>query len=485
MHSVTLQHAADFTGFRSAARELLAAQVPPDHVSWRTVHETGHLFGEAPQDLPTAAAQSAVTVPRVFMELAAEVALHSDPTRFALLYRLLWRLRSEPRLLALAVDADVARARAMAQAVHRDIHKMHAFVRFRELPAAEPKTFIAWFEPQHHIVEAATPFFVRRFPNVPWIILTPLRSARWNLSELTFAPGGRRCDAPADDATESLWRDYYASIFNPARLKVESMRAHMPKKYWRNLPESVLIPQLIAASQERTQEMIAKPATAPARRRRNIPGPARVVVPPTQDGSLSLNEIREQAEHCRDCPLWKNATQTVFGEGPRSARIVLVGEQPGDQEDIAGKPFVGPAGRLLDRALQEAGVDRKLTYVTNAVKHFKFEPRGKRRLHKTPSQLEVAACHQWLERELAAIEPDLIVAMGATAARAVFGRPTAIQKNRGHIIEAQSESSGHQADILVTVHPSFLLRVPDQDKDAAYRAFVKDLELVVPYAKLR
>jgi uracil-DNA glycosylase family protein len=162
---------------------------------------------------------------------------------------------------------------------------------------------------------------------------------------------------------------------------------------------------------------------------------------------------------------------------------VLVGEQPGDQEDIAGKPFVGPAGRLLDRALQDAGVDRKLTYVTNAVKHFKYEMRGKRRLHKTPSQLEVAACHQWLERELDLIEPDLVIAMGATAARAVFGRVTQIQKNRGRIIPAQNEVTGHEADLLVTVHPSYLLRVPPEDKDAAYDQFVDDLKLAARYTK--
>jgi uracil-DNA glycosylase len=197
---------------------------------------------------------------------------------------------------------------------------------------------------------------------------------------------------------------------------------------------------------------------------------------------ISLAEIREEARHCRACPLWKKATQTVFGEGRASAAIVLVGEQPGDQEDTAGKPFVGPAGRLLDRALTEAGVDRKATYVTNAVKHFKFEPRGKRRIHKKPNELEISACHQWLERELEIVEPKLIVALGATAARAVFGRATAIEKNRGRIIAAAQAKTGYDADVLVTVHPSFLLRVPDEDRAAAYQRFVADLELATPYA---
>jgi uracil-DNA glycosylase family protein len=219
----------------------------------------------------------------------------------------------------------------------------------------------------------------------------------------------------------------------------------------------------------------------PARRRRLMESP----VVRARTGNASLAEVAAHAASCRDCPLWKNATQTVFGEGPQSARIVLVGEQPGDQEDIEGRPFVGPAGRLLDKALRDAGVDRKRTYVTNAVKHFKFEMRGKRRLHKTPSQLEVAACHQWLERELDLIQPDLIVVLGATAARAVFGRVTQINKNRGRIIPARNETAGRNADLLVTVHPSFLLRVPPEDRDAAYGQFVGDLELAAQYTRKR
>jgi DNA polymerase len=200
------------------------------------------------------------------------------------------------------------------------------------------------------------------------------------------------------------------------------------------------------------------------------------------DVSDSLAEVREAAAHCRDCPLWKNATQTVFGAGRQSARVILVGEQPGDQEDRAGKPFVGPAGKLLDRALVDAAIDRKATYVTNAVKHFKWEPRGKRRLHKKPSEMEISACHQWLERELALIRPALVVALGATAARAVFGRATAIEKNRGRIIAGAQTKSALPADLLVTVHPSFLLRVPDADRDEAYERFVADLKLIRPYA---
>src|SRR5437762_9199867 len=163
---------------------------------------------------------------------------------------------------------------------------------------------------------------------------------------------------------------------------------------------------------------------------------------------LSLKTLREEARHCRACHLWKNATQTVFGEGPQVAQMMLVGEQPGDKEDLAGKPFVGPAGNMLDRALEEAGIDREKVYVTNAVKHFKFVPRGKIRLHQKPSTPEIRACRPWYERELAAVRPDLVVAMGATAAQCVFGKITPINKNRGKPITLED---GTQA--LVTVHP--------------------------------
>jgi uracil-DNA glycosylase family protein len=195
--------------------------------------------------------------------------------------------------------------------------------------------------------------------------------------------------------------------------------------------------------------------------------------------SSSLSVLRDEASTCRACPLWKDATQTVFGEGPQHASIMLVGEQPGDKEDLAGQPFVGPAGRLLDRALQEAGIDRPKVYVTNAVKHFKFVLRGKFRLHQKPTTPEIKACRPWYERELAAIKPALVVAMGATAAQSVFGKITPINKSRGRLIDLDE---GMQA--LVTVHPSYLLRLPDADAKAReYERFVEDLKIAAGVLK--
>jgi len=185
----------------------------------------------------------------------------------------------------------------------------------------------------------------------------------------------------------------------------------------------------------------------------------------------SLESVAAEARGCTRCPLYKAATQTVFGEGPADAAIVFVGEQPGDQEDLQGRPFVGPAGRIFDKALAEVGITRDRVYITNAVKHFKFLPRGKRRLHKSPNAYEIDRCKWWLDRELALIRPRLTVALGATAARSLAGRPLPIGRNRGQILTFPGELRG-----LVTVHPSSLLRVPDEAaRHLAYAQFVRDL----------
>lgn len=191
----------------------------------------------------------------------------------------------------------------------------------------------------------------------------------------------------------------------------------------------------------------------------------------------SLSALRRQAAACRRCDLYRNATQTVFGEGPQQAELVLVGEQPGDQEDLAGKPFVGPAGKLLDRALEEAGIERAEVYVTNAVKHFKFEPRGKRRIHSKPNAGEIRACKWWLEREMVSLSPKLVVALGATAAQALSGHAVAVTRMRGR----ETELMGVRG--LITVHPSYLLRIPDEAGRAAeYGKFVADLRLAAKLA---
>ena len=196
-------------------------------------------------------------------------------------------------------------------------------------------------------------------------------------------------------------------------------------------------------------------------------------------GAQSLDLLRDEAAACKACPLWENATQTVFGEGPLDAEVVLVGEQPGDREDLAGRPFVGPAGQLLDRALADAGVDRARVYLTNAVKHFKFEPRGKRRLHKRPNAYEIERCKWWLDKELVAIAPKLAVALGATAARSLLGRVVTISGTRGELMPLPDHD---HVETFVTVHPSALLRAPDEaTRERDYEKFVADLRAIAKH----
>ncbi|MGE0500498.1 MAG: UdgX family uracil-DNA binding protein [Rhizobiaceae bacterium] len=472
---VSLASETDFEGWRDAARRLVANRVPSGQVCWN-VGVSSDLFSQD-LPLPNVPAGSMLTVPRDFIDVAEAVICHSSPARFDLLYRMLARFRAEPRLLDIASDPDVVALRKLEKAVRRDIHKMRAFVRFVRVGDGPGESYVAWFEPEHDIVARNAPFFVRRFTGMRWAILTPQASASWNGETLVIGPGAHRADAPRDDATDELWRTYFSSIFNPARLKVKAMQAEMPKKYWRNLPEASLIPDLIRGAEKASREMIATMPTLPAPHHAKVQArhwPASPEAASERDVPETLAEAREQAKACRRCPLWRDATQTVFGEGPSNADVVFVGEQPGDHEDLAGKPFVGPAGKVFDAILDQSGIDRGKTYVTNAVKHFKFEPRGKRRIHSKPSAGEVQACRWWLDHELGMIRPKLAVALGATAAQALLGKPVPVTKMRGAIVER-----GDGLRVFVTIHPSFILRIPDHNEKEAERGrFLTDLKAV-------
>jgi DNA polymerase len=465
---VELAHEVDWVGWRTAARSLASAGVPPEQVVW-SVGAATDLFAEP---APLTQAGPAFSVPRAFVDLAETVIMAREPARFALLYSLLWRLRGgERHVLEQPTDPEVFRAEGLAKSVRRDIHKMRAFLRFRAVQEGADTRYVAWFEPEHHILEANAPFFVRRFATMVWSILTPERSAHWTGETLQIGPGANPADVPDDDRLEEYWRAYFSAIFNPARLKVSAMLSEMPQKYWRNLPEARAIPELIQKAGQRTEAMIAQPPPAPLVRRAP---PARAAAPPAN----AWERLAQEAAGCRACPLWEPATQTVFGEGPADAAIMLVGEQPGDQEDLAGHPFVGPAGDVLNTALAEAGLDRGRLYVTNAVKHFKFVARGKRRIHEKPTSDDITACRFWLERERGLVRPALTVALGASAGRSLLGRNVTISRERGAPIDLKE---GGRA--LITVHPSFLLRLPDEDsKRREYAAFVQDLRLAARLA---
>ncbi|MCB4861447.1 UdgX family uracil-DNA binding protein [Sphingobium sp. PNB] len=454
MYRARLNGPDDFDGWRDAARALTLAGIAPADIVWQDGEGAGDLFA-ADEPLPVAS-EAAFSVPRAFVELAETAILHRDPERFALLYALLARLRDRPASLEDRADPLVRRVESLAKAVRRDMHKMRAFVRFRELADAQGPRFVAWFEPDHHIVRANAGFFVRRFASMRWSILTPELSIHWDGDALTEGPGATRRDAPADDPVEDIWKGYYAAIFNPARLKVGAMLSEMPRKYWRNLPEAALIPELVAGAQTREAAMIATPPK-PAARHGNA--------------ATAWSALREEAMGCTRCPLYRDTTQTVFGEGPVDAPLMFIGEQPGDQEDLAGRPFVGPAGQLFDRALEEAGIDRQRAYITNAVKHFKHERRGKRRIHQTPETPEIQACRWWLTQELELVRPRIIVALGATAGRALLGKAVTISRVRGAPLALEGGAQG-----WITVHPSYLLRVPEETRKAEERKrFVEEL----------
>jgi len=462
-HRVTLQASDDFEGWRDAARNLAEAGVPEWAVVWQVEGEAGDLFGS---DAPQAVAPS-FPVPRAFVELARDTVCHSDPERFALLYAMLLRLKSDRYALDDEADPLVRRLQDLAKAVRRDIHKMHAFVRFRELDGR----FVAFFEPEHHIVRRAASFFVNRFTNMCWSILTPELSIHWDGRTLTEGPGATRADAPSGDPLEETWRTYYASIFNPARLKVGAMLKEMPKKYWRNMPETSLVQPLIAGARQREIDMIdasvVKEGLAHALE-------AERHVQPGGNLRASWEALLKDARKCTRCDLYKHATQTVFGEGPLDASIMFVGEQPGDQEDIAGRPFVGPAGAVFDAALEKAGIDRSTVYVTNAVKHFKFVQKGKKRIHNKPGAGEIEACRWWIAHERELIRPPVTVALGATAARSLIGKTVTISKVRGEPLALEDGS-----ECWVTVHPSSLLRMPDPEARHEARAlFERDLKLI-------
>ncbi|MFZ2031284.1 MAG: UdgX family uracil-DNA binding protein [Vitreimonas sp.] len=484
MIAVDLAPTAGFAEWREKARALVAARAAPDTLIWRG-ENVPELFGA---EQSTAAKDCVLSVPRAFVEIAEMAALHRDTERFALLYRVLWRLQSERRLMDDAADPDVLKVRALAKAVARDEHKMHAFVRFREVADTNGPRYVAWFEPQHHITLKVADFFVKRFAGMRWSIVTPDASLHWDGEALAIGPGGKRSDVPTEDARDEDWRAYYESMFNPARLKVRAMQREMPKHYWRNLPEAAGIPHLIRNASNRTDAMVHAHPTTPRKRAgaahakikpENLPGRLEPVAE-HEKAPASIKDLNHALSACRACPLWRDATQAVAGEGRTDAPLLaLVGEQPGDQEDLAGRPFVGPAGRVLDRALEAAGIERSEIFITNAVKHFKHEPRGKRRLHKRPDKGEAKICRWWVKNELELVAPTLVVALGVTALQSLSvhkGSLTAVRETTLKTREGRS--------MRATIHPSALLRLPDEaDKDAEFDRFVADLKSAKSIAK--
>ncbi|VFR29844.1 Domain often clustered or fused with uracil-DNA glycosylase / Uracil-DNA glycosylase, putative family 6 [plant metagenome] len=454
--------------WRRLALQALSHHWPPESLNWVSRLPSApaalQLSLDTPAETAGGTAMPASVRPRISRDLAAllqDAALFRSAERWAFLYKVLWRWQQGDRSVASPADEDGARLAAMAKAVRRAKHDMIAYVRFRSRGAASPPEYLAWYEPEHDVLPYAAGHFADRMGKSTWCIGTPQGAALWDGQAL------RLTDTPADaaawqadtrdDAIEPLWLTYYQSIFNPARLNTTALEQRMPVRFWKGLPEGELIPQMIADARNGAQRtgqasgvgiMAGKPIAVDAH-----------IAQPQRPAPTSLDQ-------CRRCELWRDATQAVPGSGPASARIVVIGEQPGDHEDLAGLPFIGPAGQVLDEALRRAGVARDSLYLTNAVKHFKWEPRGKRRLHKTPAQREVEACAHWLDAELARLRPAVIVTLGATALRAVLGRDAALKDHLGQAIPLD------QGWLVATWHPSYALRSGDA---SAHEACVRDI----------
>ena len=473
-----------YAAWRGQALRALAAGWPPETLTWvatdaGTRAAPAQIGLDYAEDVPEptgtgdAAAQGTrspippapkVHISRELAELLQDAALSRSPQRWALLYRVLWRWCHGERDVASAADEDGAQLYTMAKAVRRAKHDMIAYVRFRRRGTADEgpagPEYVAWYDPDHDVLAYAAEHFARRMGPTTWCIGTPHGAALWDGQALQFAPApgnGASMEAGADPV-ETLWRAYYRHIFNPARLNESALHQHMPVRFWKGLPEGDLIPAMVAEARSGARRVAQTHAIGV------MPGK-----PIVMDAARAQprRKLPSSLDQCRRCDLWRHATQAVPGSGPGSgpdsgpnsgpdsARIMLVGEQPGDHEDLSGKVFVGPAGQVLDAALARANISRDTVYLTNAVKHFKWIAQGKRRMHKTPGQLEVEACAHWLEQEIASVRPAVIVTLGATALNAVLRRKVRLQD----YMTAPREIEGTW--LVATWHPSYALRLQD------------------------
>lgn len=459
-----------FAGWRKEARRLLQAGIAPAQVSWQESRGLGDLFDE-PVEAEALPPSGTVRIPPQLAEALSYAACFRSDDRWALLYQVLWRVARGERAAMLAGDEDGSELQRRVKAIRREIHHVHAFLRFRpRAESAGPPAWVAWHQPAHDVLALAAPHFCDRMGNSSWLIATPEAAALWDGQALQLV---EPCPAelqqlarqtPEDDdrnAGDELWRTYYRSTFNPARANPRTLRGNMPARFWKDLPEGPLIPALLSEARAGAQRLAQAEAVGRQSGREVLIAAERAQ--PERPLPTTLDE-------CRRCELWEKATQPVAGEGPRTARILLLGEQPGDQEDLAGRPFVGPAGQVLMAALAEAGLERSEVFLTNAVKHFKWIPQGRRRKHVTPGP-EIAPCRYWLEQELRDIQPTVVVALGSTALEALLERkPRGLAQFMGRPLRLDERW------IIATYHPSYILRTPDAEQQAqARRALVAAL----------
>lgn len=454
----------DFESWRNEARSLLSDKVHFEKVLWQASDDhVSSLFDQLPETATLK--KTNFTIPREFMEEAEWVAAFRDDSTWSLLYKLAYRLVYEDRhLLQIKLDQDVLDFERRKKLVTRDLHKMKAFVRFREIQKNDQTIYVAWHRPDHHVLKFSAPFFTDRFNGMNWIIFTEELSMSWMDNQLTYGAGLSQKEAESFDATEELWKTYYGSIFNPARIKIQAMKNELPVRHWKTLPEATLIDQLIAEAPARLDEFYQ------AQR------PSAVQLIPQQPKTLL--EIKEHLNKCEACAICEMATGPVFGSGNPFADIVFVGEQPGEEEDRAGIPFIGAAGDIFNRTLAKAGILRNDVYVTNAVKAFKWKKVNGQRQHRSPMPDEIGACRPWVKAELDFIKPKVLVCMGGSAAQSVFGKLMQVSESRGKIFK-----TAFSDQTIIVNHPAAILRTKDMVIQARMLLdFEKEIEFALKLA---
>lgn len=446
----------NFEEWRGIARNCCIANISPQEIIWHDREEQKILF---PNNFIPTQVSGELKVSADFIAFAKNISFHSNPQRWAMLYEALWRImHKEKHLFALSTDPLVRELNLMNKAVRRDAHKAKAFIRFKKSTYEDTDIYTAWHEPDHQILSIIGPFFARRFSDMVWSVFTPRESIHWDLETLHYGEGSTKKMVTIEDEMDKLWKDYYRAIFNPARIKIKAMKKEMPVRYWKNLPEASIISSLLSEAPSRIETML--------KHTEGWHKSASDFIPPSYD----IDILSLAAKKCEGCPLYVTGTQTVFGEGPKTAKIMLIGEQPGNEEDRQGKPFIGPAGKLLDQALNSAKLNRSNIYLTNAVKHFEFNVVKGYKKNITPNLRKIMDCNAWLQAEIKAIRPQVIVTLGVIAGRALFGSSFKLKESH-----SKTRMLG-DIKVISTIHPSHILRTVDTlEKKQLFEYLVNDL----------
>ena len=430
--------ATSFEDWRVAARSAYHQGLHPEETSWHDGRDAqASLFDDEPLiEEPNKESVKRLRINQDFLLLLKKLAAVSHPERWDFLYRLLWRVAHEStEILEDPLDPDAAIVRGWLKELHRDSHKMKAFLRFRK---RGENFYTARYEPQHYVLENLQDFFCGRFASMDFEIKTPHEKLSWISGKKSYARHKEPWQGIEDDSLDELWLTYYKNTYNPARMNMKATLAEMPKKLWKNMPETKLIPELLEGSEAAVQKMLDEAPAAPS----------------FDPGKVErLEELPSLLEVCRGCELSHGFGSTVAGVGPATASIVIVGEQPGDQEEKAGTPFIGPAGQLLDQALQEIGLNRNELYLTNAVKHFRHQRSASGRIHKRPAQSSVHACRPFLLTELRLVRPKVVICLGLTALRSFFGGLARLDQPVTSL-----DISGTSINFIASCHPAAVLR---------------------------